>query len=74
MAKAKNFNLGEETEGILHDICEAHYGAPEVRIIREAVKLFVEESLKAEPELKKRFKAAQQKRLGENVRALRLEQ
>ena len=72
MAKAKSYNLGDETEGLLQDFCEAHYGAPEVRILREAVKFFVNESLDAEPILKKRFEAARQQRLGENIRPLRI--
>ena len=72
MAKAKNYNLGDEVEGLLQDFCEAHYGAPEVRILRESVKFFVDESLSAEPEVKKRFEAARQQRLGENIRSLRI--
>jgi len=74
MSKAKSYNLGDETSSLLQDFCEAHYGAPEVRIIREAVRSFVDQSLCAEPELKKRFEAARRQRLGVNVHPIRISQ
>jgi len=48
----------------LEDFCEAHRGAPENRIIADAVRALIDERLKAEPELKKRFDEARRKRLG----------
>ena len=57
------FNLGEPWAGELADFCEAHYGAPEVRIIREALAFFISTQLTAEPETKRRFLEARKKRL-----------
>src|SRR5262245_58215890 len=48
----------------LEDFCEAHRGAPENRIIADALRAFIAERLNAEPELKKRFEAARRERLG----------
>ena len=45
------------------DFCEANYGAPAIRIIREAVRQFIDESLENEPALRKRFEEARLKRL-----------
>lgn len=66
----KNYDLGDVAYGMLVDFCEAHYGAPEVHIIREAVEFFVEDRLAAEPEMRKRYERARSIRLGENIRAL----
>ena len=46
------------------DFCEAHRGAPEHRIIADALRAFIDERLAAEPELKKRYEEARRKRLG----------
>lgn len=46
------------------DFCEAHRGAPGNRIIQDALRAFIDERLKAEPELETRFKEARRKRLG----------
>jgi hypothetical protein len=58
----------------LQDFCEAHRGAPANRIIQDALRAFIDERLKAEPELRKRFDDARAKRLarsGQNVTVLR---
>jgi hypothetical protein len=58
----------------LQDFCEAHRGAPANRIIQDALRVFIDERLKAEPELRKRFDEARANRLaraGENVTVLR---
>jgi hypothetical protein len=57
-------NLGEPLASDLIDFCEAHRGAPEIRIIRDALRAFIDDRLSAEPELRKRFEAARKKRLG----------
>jgi hypothetical protein len=59
VAKRKSIlvDLGEALQASLDAFCEAHYGAPQVRIIREAVKAFITTQLDAEPELKKRYEA-----------------
>lgn len=56
----------------LLDFCEAHRGAPEQRIIADALRAFIDDRLDAEPELKKRFDAARKKRLGRDEKPIRL--
>lgn len=68
-------DLGEQLRISLEDFCEANYGAPATRIVREAVKAFIEERLAAEPETQKRYETAMARRLsttGENVRVLEI--
>ncbi len=64
MARKKPIDLGEELESRLADFCEAHYGSPQARIVREALDAFINSQLEKEPELRKRFEAARDKRLG----------
>lgn len=56
--------LGEPLASDLADFCEAHYGAPEIRIIREALRQFIDARLAVEPEVAKRFAAARAVRVG----------
>jgi len=73
VGQKKLFELGEELRASLGDFCEAHYGAPQSRIVREALQAFIEDQLAAEPELRKRFDWARERRLskaGQNVRVL----
>jgi hypothetical protein len=58
--------LGEPLASDLADFCEAHYGAPEIRIIREALRLFIDAQLAAEPKTRKRFQAARDMRLAQS--------
>jgi hypothetical protein len=77
MAKRKTgsrSNLGEPYAGLLADFCEANRGSPEVRIIRDALKFFIEHELEAEPRLRERFDAARERRLatsGSPVRSVK---
>jgi hypothetical protein len=48
----------------LQDFSEAHRGAPDHRLIADALRAFIADRLDAEPELKKRFEEARRKRLG----------
>jgi hypothetical protein len=70
MAKPKpeklvgRWKLPESLSYELQDFCEAHRGAPESRIIADALRAFIAERLDAEPELKKRYEDARKKRLG----------
>jgi hypothetical protein len=50
-----NQQLGEPVATDLQHFCAAHYGAPAINIIREAVKLFIRDQLARDPEVKKRF-------------------
>jgi hypothetical protein len=66
-------DLGEGLHASLDAFCEAHYGAPHVRVIREAVKGFITAQLDAEPELKKRYDVVLRATIGQagdNVRIL----
>jgi transposase-like protein len=56
--------LGEPLANDLEDFCAVHYGAPEINVIREAVRNFLDEQLGSEPELKKRFEKRRQARAG----------
>jgi len=58
------WKLREPLATDLLDFCEAHRGAPEHRVIADALRAFIDERLKAEPELKIRFEEARRKRLG----------
>ena len=55
--------LGEPLVTDLEDFCAVHYGAPEINVIREAIRNFVDEQLARDPELKKRFDKRQQDRI-----------
>ncbi|MGH6897348.1 MAG: hypothetical protein ACREJ5_12520 [Geminicoccaceae bacterium] len=46
----------------LEAFCEAHYDAPQVSIVREALKTFIETQLEAEPVMRKRYEAAMAQR------------
>jgi transposase-like protein len=54
--------LGEPLASHLETFCAIHYGAPEINVIREAVRTFIDERLAREPELRKRFDKEQQGR------------
>jgi hypothetical protein len=58
------WKLPEALTHELEDFCDAHRGAPEHRIIADAIRAFIEDRLKAEPELKQRFDEARRRRLG----------
>ena len=58
--------LGLEQELIdrLQDFREGYFGAPEYRIVAEALEVFMAERLAAEPEVKRRYEEARKRRLG----------
>ena len=47
--------LPEELSIDLVAFCEAHYGASKARIVREALRLFIDTQLAEEPQTRKRF-------------------
>ena len=47
--------LPEELSIDLMAFCEAHYGASKARIVREALRLFIDTQLAEEPQTRKRF-------------------
>jgi hypothetical protein len=65
------FGLGEPYSSLLADFCEANRGAPEIRIIRDAIKFFIEHELKTDEKVKERFEEARAKRLAATVSPVR---
>ena len=66
------WKLTEPLASDLLDFCEAHRGAPEHRVIADALRAFIEDRLAAEPELKKRFEEARNKRLNQKEKVVKL--
>jgi hypothetical protein len=56
-------DLGDEIEAKLNDFCAAYYRGNKSEILREAADWYIDKILEAEPERKKRYDAARQKRL-----------
>jgi hypothetical protein len=52
--------LGQPLGSDLEDFCAVHFGAPEIDVVREAVRTFIADRLAHNPELNKRFDKAQQ--------------
>ena len=51
-------DLGDEIENQLNDFAAAYYKGNKTEIVREAVKEYIDKTLRAEPERKKRYDAA----------------
>jgi hypothetical protein len=67
--------LGVERELVdrFTDFREGYFGAPENRILAEAIELYMADRFDKEPEVKKRYDEARKKRLGlasEKIRVL----
>ena len=60
--------LGEPVGTDLEDFCAVHFGAPEINVVREAVRAFIDDRLARDPELKKKFDKVQQDRSGKQNR------
>ena len=58
------FGLDEELVGRVQDFREGYFGAPEYRIVAEALEFFMSDRLEAEPEVRRRYEAARKIRLG----------
>lgn len=56
--------LGEPLSTDLAAFCEAHLGTPEIKVIREAVRFYMEHRLAREPELRDRYEAARKRMIG----------
>jgi lipid A 4'-phosphatase len=63
-SRLQHYGLDDELLGRVQDLREAYFGAPEGRIVAEALELFIADRLKAEPELKRRYDEARRRRLG----------
>ena len=66
--------LGVEEELIerIQDFREGYFGAPEYRIVAEALEHFMRDRLEAEPEVRRRYEEARQARLAAKERRLRI--
>jgi len=62
-SKGARFGLGEPLASELADFCAAHYGSPEINIIRVALRKYMDERLAAEPEMRTRYEEARKARL-----------
>lgn len=71
-SRLKLLGLDEELIGRVQDFREGYFGAPEYRIVAEALEHFMRERLQAEPEVRKRYEEAQQARLNVKGRRLRI--
>jgi len=58
-----NYDLGSEIEALLADFCAASDGTPKVRVIRNAVKFYIDYRREKESELAKRMDEARKRRL-----------
>jgi hypothetical protein len=66
--------LGLEKELVedFTDFREGYLGAPEHRVLAEAIRVYMAERLDAEPEVKRRYEAAREKRLGTKKTVVKL--
>jgi lipid A 4'-phosphatase len=64
--------IDPELMGRVQDLREAYLGAPEGRIVAEALELFITDRLRAEPEVKRRYEEARKRRLGLSGSTVRL--
>ena len=67
LMSAFKLQLGEPVATDLEDFCAAHYGAPAINVIREAVTLFIGDELARDPELRTRFDRLRQERTEKSV-------
>jgi len=65
-------DLPEDLAVDLWAFSEAHYGAPEARVVRSALRLFIDAQLAGEPQTRQRFNEAKARllRSRDNVRAI----
>lgn len=71
-SRLKLLGLDEELIGRVQDLREAYFGAPEYRIVAEALEHFMRDRLQAEPEVRRRYEEAQKARLNLKERRLRI--
>jgi hypothetical protein len=71
-SRLKLLGLEEELIGRVQDFREGYFGAPEYRIVAEALEHFMRDRLKAEPEVRRRYEEARKARLSLKERRLRI--
>jgi hypothetical protein len=80
MTKGKNgegarliqLKLDRELVEDFTDFREGYLGAPEYRVLAEAIRYYMADRLAAEPEVKKRYEAAREKRRGSKGAVVKL--
>jgi hypothetical protein len=58
------YRLGEPLSSELAAFCEALLGTLEIRVIREALRTYMDQRLAAEPELRRRYEIARKRQVG----------
>ena len=71
-SRLKLLGFDEELIERLQDFREGYFGAPEYRIVAEALEHFMRDRLEAEPEVRRRYEAARQARLAAKEPRLRV--
>jgi hypothetical protein len=71
-SRLKLLGLDGELIDRVQDFREGYFGAPEYRIVAEALEHFMQDRLQAEPEVKRRYEEARKARLRVKERRLRI--
>ncbi len=71
-SRLKLLGFDEELIERIQDFREGYFGAPEYRIVAEALEHFMRDRLEAEPEVRRRYEAARQARLAAKEPRLRI--
>jgi hypothetical protein len=71
-SRLKLLGFDEELIERVQDFREGYFGAPEYRIVAEALEHFMRDRLEAEPEVRRRYEAARQARLTAKEPRLRI--
>jgi hypothetical protein len=71
-SRLKLLGFDEELIERLQDFREGYFGAPEYRIVAEALEHFMRDRLEAEPEVRRRYEAARTARLAAKEPRLRV--
>jgi hypothetical protein len=58
------YRLGEPLNSELAAFCDALVGTLEIRVIREALRMYMDHRLATEPELRRRYEVALKKQMG----------
>ena len=71
-SRLKLLGFEDELIGRIQDFREGYFGAPEYRIVAEALEHFMRDRLEAEPEVRKRYEEARKARLAAKEPRLRI--
>ena len=71
-SRLKLLGLDEELIDRVQDFREGYFGAPEYRILAEALEHYMADRLEAEPEVRRRYEKARNARLAARERRLRI--